>query len=193
MSVNEFESYLRTSGNLSNEEIERISSMATPISLQRNDLLLQEGQICRHKTFIIKGLLRVYGTSPDGGDAILQFNTEHTWTLDPESYDHQTPTVFNIGAVEPCELLQWTKPDFDRLLAELPRLRALSEQLIARSNHNSRQRLFSALSATPEEKYENFVQAYPELLARLPLHMIAAYLGISLKTLTRIRHAQLHR
>jgi CRP/FNR family transcriptional regulator len=53
--------------------------------------------------------------------------------------------------------------------------------------------LFTALSATPEEKYEEFVRTFPDLLSRLPLHMIAAYLGISLKTLTRIRAAQLHR
>jgi len=63
----------------------------------------------------------------------------------------------------------------------------LSEQLINRSNFNNRQRIFATLSSTPEEKYEDFVRTSPDLLARLPLHMIAAYLGISLKTLTRIR------
>jgi hypothetical protein len=50
----------------------------------------------------------------------------------------------------------------------------------------------SALSASPEERYNDFVRDYPALLNRLPLRMIAAYLGISIKTLTRIRHAQAH-
>lgn len=191
--VSEFETYLRTNTSLSSEDIEGISSTAIHRSLQRNELLLQEGQVCRHKTFIISGLLRTYGVGADGGEHILQFSPEYSWTLDAESYDHQKPSLFNIGAIERSEVLLWTKTDFDRLLSDIPGLRAFSQQLISRTNHSGRQRLFTALSATPEEKYEDFVRNSPNLLSRLPLHMIAAYLGMSLKTLTRIRHAQVHR
>lgn len=188
-----FETYLRSLTSLGDEVIEQIVSAATPVVLQRNEVLLQEGQICRHKTFIAKGLLRTFGIAADGSEYILQFSPENTWTLDAESYDRQQPTAFNITAIERSELLCWNKADFDRLLATIPALTLFSQQLIARNTYNSRQRLFTALSARPEEKYEEFVRNYPDLLARLPLHMIAAYLGISLKTLTRIRHAQLHR
>jgi CRP-like cAMP-binding protein len=154
---------------------------------------LQEGQVCRHKTFVAAGLLRSFGTGADGSEHILHFSREHTWIVDAESYDKQTPSQFSIAAIEKSEVLQWTKADFDRLLADMPELKTFSQQLVSRSNYNSRQRLFTSLSATPEEKYNDFVQNSPELLTRLPLHMIAAYLGISLKTLTRIRHAQVNR
>jgi CRP-like cAMP-binding protein len=189
----EFYTYLRTQSTLGGEEIEEIGAAATPRSLQKGELLLQEGHICRHKTFVVKGLLRTFGVVDDGSERILQFSPEHTWTLDAESYDRQTPTPFNIGAVEPSEVLTWTKTDFDRLLKDIPALQTWSQQLISRNHHSSRQRLFAAISATPEEKYEEFVRTSPDLLGRLPLHMIAGYLGMSLKTLTRIRHAQLHR
>jgi CRP-like cAMP-binding protein len=156
-------------------------------------LLLQQGQVCRYKTFIIKGLLRSFGTAADGSEPILQFSPENSWTLDAESYHLQSPSLFNIAAVERSELLLWTKADFDRLLIEIPELNNFSQQVISSNNYSNRHRLFTTLSATPEEKYEYFVRTFPDLLARLPLHMIAAYLGISLKTLTRIRHAQIHR
>lgn len=187
-----FETYLHAQAGISNEEIGKILSLAIPRSLRRNDFLLQEGQVCRYKTFVGKGLMRIYGTVADGSEHILQFAPENTWVIDGESYDQQKPSVFNITAIEPSELLCWTKPDFDRLLAEIPLLSTFSRQLITRNSHSSRQRLFSMLSGTPEEKYKEFVSNYPDLLSRLPLHMIAAYLGISLKTLTRIRHAQLN-
>lgn len=188
-----FETYLRTHTNLSSAEIEQIFSAAIPRSLHRNASLLQEGQTCRHKTFVVKGLLRTFGIVADGSQHILQFSPENTWTLDAESYDRQAPSLFNIAAVERSDLLLWNKTDFDRLLTDIPGLAALSRQLVSRNTYSGRQRLFTTLSATPEEKYEDFVRTFPNLLARLPLHMIAAYLGISLKTLTRIRHAQLHR
>jgi CRP-like cAMP-binding protein len=188
-----FETYLRSRTSLNDAEIERIALAAKPVSLQRNEALLQQGQICRHKTFIVKGLLRIYGIGADGSEHILHFASENGWAVDAESYHQQTPSLFTIAAVERSELLLWTKPDFDRLLKDIPELNVLSEQLVMRSNFSNRQRIFATLSSTPEEKYEDFVRTFPDLLARLPLHMIAAYLGISLKTLTRIRHAQVRR
>jgi CRP-like cAMP-binding protein len=188
-----FEIYCNSHTTFSDEEIERIGSAAIPKSLQRNENLLQQGQVCRHKTFIVKGLLRTYGIAADGSEYILQFSTENSWTLDAESYHLQSASQFNITAVERTEVLQWTKADFDRLLTEIPALHTYSQRLISRNNYTGRQRLFTVLSASPEEKYEDFIRTYPNLLVRLPLHMIAAYLGISLKTLTRIRHSQLHR
>lgn len=189
----EFQSYLQSHASFREEDLKRISALAEPRTLHRNDFLLLEGEVCRHKTFIAKGMVRVFGTRPDGSEHILLFSPEHTWTLDAESYDKQIPSRFNIAAVEESEVLLWTKNNFDKLLAEIPLLKSFSEQLISRAIHNSRQRLLSALSATPEEKYNDFIRDSPALVKRLPLRMIAAYLGISLKTLTRIRHAQLHR
>lgn len=188
-----FETYLRTATNFTDDEIAMMSAAATRRTFQRNEVLLQQGQVCRHKTFVETGLLRVFGTAEDGSEAILQFPEANSWTLDPESYHQLTASRFSIAAVERSEVLQWPKAEFDRLTYEIPALNAYSLRLISNYTISGRQRLFSSLSGTPEEKYEDFVRTYPDLLPRLPLHMIASYLGISLKTLTRIRHAQLHR
>ena len=191
--IDEFEIYLRAHTNLNDGDIARIRSLALPKTLRRNEFLLREGEICRYKTFVIKGLLRTFGMATNGSEHILQFSPEHSWTLDAESYDCHKPSRYNIAAVEKSEVLLWSKVDFDSLMAGIPRLKSFSEQLISRNIHSGRQRLLAALSATPEEKYHEFIQSFPDFLARLPLHMIAAYLGISLKTLTRIRQAQLRR
>jgi CRP-like cAMP-binding protein len=188
----EFEHYLKTNG-LPDEVIQGIGSLAVSKMLRRNELLLQAGDVCRHKVFVVSGLLRSFSSSASGSEHILQFSPELSWTLDVESYDREIPATANIGAIETTEVLLWNKKDFNQLLADYPQLKKLSEQIISRNIYYSRQRIATALSATPEEKYEDFIGRFPNLLSRLPLHMIAAYLGISLKTLTRIRHAQLHR
>jgi CRP-like cAMP-binding protein len=48
-------------------------------------------------------------------------------------------------------------------------------------------RLLVNISSTPEDKYLYFIKNHPELLNRVPLHMIASYLGISRETLSRVR------
>ncbi len=101
----EFESYLRSHANFSVDDLKRICSLAEPKTLHRNDFLLLEGEICRHKTFIVKGMLRVFGTRADGSEHILLFSPEHTWTLDAESYDTQTPSRCHIAAVKKLRII----------------------------------------------------------------------------------------
>lgn len=189
--IEKFQQYICAHASLTEEELERVYLIADERVLKRNELLLTEGEICRHKTFIVSGMLRTFGTSDDGSEHILQFSTENNWALDAESYDKLAPSRFNIAAVERSQLLMWSKPDFDRLLHDIPALKSLAERLISRAIYTGRHRLLTALSATPEQKYIDFVQEFPSLVRRLPLHMIAAYLGISLKTLTRIRRTQI--
>lgn len=188
-----FENYLRSQTDISQEDINHITGLAVQRKLRRNEFLLREGDICRNKIFVANGMLRTYGLMPDGSEHILQFAPENSWTLDVESYDRQVPAKSNIAAVEPSEVLLWAKTDFARLVDEIPALKNFSQQLISRNIYNSRQRLLTTLGGTPEQRYEDFIQSYPGLLPRLPLWMIASYLGISLKTLTRMRHAQLLR
>ncbi|WP_417365145.1 Crp/Fnr family transcriptional regulator [Flavobacterium beibuense] len=189
----EFEKYLKENTNLTPDDIHHISSKAVGKTLRRNELLLQSGDVCKQKVFIAKGLLRTYSIDANGNEHILQFAPEHSWTLDVESYDKEIPAETNMGAVEPTEVLLWHKDDFNNLLSEVPELNKLSQQIISRNIYYSRKRMLTTLSATPEEKYDDFIQRFPKLLTRLPLRMIASYLGISIKTLTRIRHNQLQR
>jgi len=183
----EFETYLSTNSDLSAMEISQIISLATPQSLRRNEFLFRAGEICHYKTFIKNGLLRTFSITEDGNEHILQFSPEHTWTLDAESYDKQLPSLVSINALEPSDLLLWNKADFNKLLAEIPRLKKLSDKVISHNNHYTRRRLLVTLGASPEEKYNDFTRNFPHLLARLPLRMIASYLGVSLKTLNRVR------
>lgn len=189
--INGFNKYLQLKTNLKEDEIDYVISLAVPRKLRRNEFILQEGEICRYKFFVISGLLRIFSISSDGSEHIIRFSQENTWTLDKESYDLETPARTNISAVEQCNILLWTKANFERLNEELPALKNFTTQLTVDNIYISSQRLQTTLSATPEEKYQDFVQHHPELLLRLPLKMIAAYLGMSLRTLDRIRHSQL--
>lgn len=188
-----FENYLRKNTTLSDEGICLVSSLAVEKTFRKHDLLLRAGEISRHKIFILTGLLRTVTVKEDGTQYILQFSQSHHWTVDVESYDLQQASKNSIDAVEHTEVLMWSKSDFDCLLLNNATLKKFSEHVISRHSHSTGQRLAMLLSGTPEEKYRDFIKNYPDLLLRLPLHMIAAYLGISIKTLTRLRYELLQR
>ncbi|WP_428329800.1 Crp/Fnr family transcriptional regulator [Mucilaginibacter sp.] len=186
----EFERYIKAQAGLSDVNIKLFRDTAVEKTLRRKDFLLQQGEICRYKIFVSKGLLRTYRTTDNGSEHIMQFSPENSWTTDPESYDNLTPSCYNIDALEQSEVLMWTKKDFNALFENIPALKTYSEALISRNLYRTRQRVFNALSSTAEEKYDDFIKTYPDILARVPLHMVASFLGLSRETLSRIRHAQ---
>jgi CRP-like cAMP-binding protein len=186
----EFEKYIREHTSVTDNDIKLFRETAIERTMRRKDFLLREGEICRYKAFVSKGFLRTYRTTENGNEHIMQFSPENSWTTDPESLANLTPSVCNIDALELTEVVMWTKKDFDYLFDNIPELKTYTDKLIYRNLHRTRERVFSAISSNAEEKYDEFIKTYPGILARVPLHMVASFLGVSRETLSRIRHAQ---
>jgi CRP-like cAMP-binding protein len=48
-------------------------------------------------------------------------------------------------------------------------------------------RLTSIISLSLEERYTYFTSLYPDIVERVPQHMIASYMGLTPETLSRVR------
>lgn len=190
----DFEHYLKHQlPELTDKQLARIQSISVSKTLPRRYCLLQEGEICNQKIFVSAGLLRNFSAAEDGNEYNMKFTAECEWTTDSESYHNRTPCHFSIETIEPSKIIIWTHEDFEQLRQEIPLVNVLSNQLIAKVLIDSQKRVLVNISATAEEKYLDFMSSFPHIHRRLPLHMIASYLGVSRETLTRIRHAQLTR
>jgi CRP-like cAMP-binding protein len=191
--ITSFKTYIQKQAGLTDAEVELMCAAALKRTLRRKEPLLQEGEICRYKAFVITGLLRIYRTKEDGSEHIIQFSPENNWNVEPESYDKLTPSNYHIDALEPSEVLLWAKNDFVALQEQIPKLKDFSQRIIADNIYLNRQRVFSTISSSAEEKYDEFIKSYPGVFVRVPLHMVASYLGVTRETLSRIRHAQVSR
>lgn len=180
-------SYISSKISLNDYEIAQIQAIADVRSLRKGEILLESGQVCDYSVFIVRGTLRLYRTDANGEEHILRFGIENWWINDSESYNTGIPSKSYIDAIEDAEIIILRKDSYNALLDILPKLRALTEELTARSYDASQERIYSAISLTSEEKYANFLKKYPDIFNRVSLQMIASYLGISRKTLGRIR------
>jgi CRP-like cAMP-binding protein len=187
----DFEAYMESQAPFTKEELKIICSKATVRRLRKRQFILQEGEVCRYKIFVCRGLLKTSRMKDDGTEYIMRFTTENTWTTDRESLERQTPSLLNIEALEDTSLVLFTKEAAHELLETMPTFRALSDRLIVNHLDASQERIFMNISYTSEEKYQSFISLYPDLFNRVPLHMVASYLGVSRETLSRIRHAQM--
>lgn len=188
----DFKLYLRQRlPMLTTEQIELIRSVSVERKVRRKQRLLQAGEVCQQKIFVIRGLLRTYHVTEEGHEYAMKFTAEEGFLTDPESYIHQTPSRFCMDALEPSDVLMWSHHDFESLRAAIPVLNAFAERMIAQSSIETQKRILLNISSTPEERYLNFMTTYPDIFRRVPLHMVASYLGVSRETLTRIRQGLL--
>jgi CRP-like cAMP-binding protein len=171
-------------------ELEKIRSLTQVKKLRRKQFLLQEGDVCQYKIFVLQGLLKTYYLKEDGSEHIMGFAPENTWTTDYHSMTNNIGSRFNIEAMEDTIVVLFTLDNLQILVSCSPGLKAYTDDLIHRSLLSNYDRILTNISATSEEKYQTFVSKFPDLVNRVPLHLIASYLGISRETLSRIRHAQ---
>ncbi|HTQ27225.1 MAG TPA: Crp/Fnr family transcriptional regulator [Puia sp.] len=172
---------------LTREQISLIRSRSAARKLRKKELVLQEGEVGRYKIFVAKGLLRNYSISENGNEYILRFTDAGSWTTDPESYYSGLPSKYNIDAIEASEIVMFNHDDFEILKQQIPTLGSFSEALITANASLVQKRVLMNISASAEEKYIDFLNTYPDIFHRVPLHMVASYLGVSRETLTRIR------
>lgn len=188
-----FRNYLTDKSNLSAEEIEIIISYSTVKKLRKREHFLKEGSVNRHRAFVCNGCARMYRIDSNGVEHILRFATETWWVGDQESYTTEQPAKSNIDMLEDTELLIWTKSDMELFQTEMPQFNVFLETLMTKSLQASHNRIYASISLSAEEKYNDFLNTYPNMSNRVPLHMIASYLGVSRETLSRIRHKELHK
>jgi len=185
-----FEAYISSYAELTKEEIKYMRSLATVKKIRRRQLLLKEGEVCRHKAFVAKGMLRSYRLKDDGTEYILRFAAENNWCIVHDSFNNQRPSKYNIDALEDTDVILWSKEAFEEIMTAIPVVRAFSDKIKENSIDVSVERIMMNISYTTEEKYENFITSFPDVFRRVPLHMVASYLGVSRETLTRVRQAR---
>jgi CRP-like cAMP-binding protein len=169
------------------EEQEVIRHYLTPKKLRKRQYLLQEGDVCKHIAFVEKGVLRAYTVDDKGIEHIIQFAPEG-WTIsDLYSFMTGEGATYNIDALEDSELVLISRQAQEELLQKVPRYSDFIRLQITGAYLAMQKRLTSVLSLGVEERYSNLLKLYPDLVQRVPQHMIASYMGLTPETLSRVR------
>jgi CRP-like cAMP-binding protein len=131
--------------------------------------------------------LRAYTVSEKGTEHIIQFALEGWVISDLYSFLTGEPATYNIDALENTELLLINKTAHEELLQKLPKYETYARLQITGAYLAMQRRLTSVLSLSLEERYKYFTSLYPDIIQRVPQHMIASYMGLTPETLSRVR------
>jgi CRP-like cAMP-binding protein len=175
------------STTISDADFELVKKAFKPKKFRKGQYLLQEGEVCKYFSFIVKGSMRQYSVDNKGIEHILHFGIENWWIGDRESLTMLTPSKYNVEALEDSEVLLITSEDMQYLLSNLPAIGKMISTMDQRNFIASQKRIHDALSLTAEERFVELMKNHPDFLQRFPQTMLASYLGITAETFSRIR------
>jgi CRP/FNR family transcriptional regulator, anaerobic regulatory protein len=172
--------------SLNKEEEEAFTKILQVKQFKKKEYLLQEGQICTKISFINNGCMRAF-YSVDGVENTVQFFFADSWYTDYTSFLTGQPAAENMQALEPCEVVQFSKTDIYKLYDSYPVFDRVG-RVMAENAFRSISLLNKMLTnEEPEERYLNLLKQRPELVEKIPQHYIASYLGLQPPSLSRIR------
>jgi len=179
--------YLAARASFTADEFHTVRSALTFRRLAAAEFLQRAGDVTRQAAFVGTGCLRTYIIDAKGKEHIVQFAPETWWVADATSLMRQTPSSYFVDAIEDSQLLLMDGPSHQRLVDTVPGYAAAFRDGLQRHAAAKDQRIVEALAASAEERYLEFLRAYPSIAARVPQAMLASYLGVTPETVSRIR------
>jgi CRP-like cAMP-binding protein len=172
---------------LSEDSWKIIESSFTLKSLNKGDILLREGQICKFVAYNTDGILREY-FNHNGTDTTSDFILQDTFFSAYSSFINQTPSNVYLEALTNSKILVMDYQTKQKLFETVPEWDRLARKITEQHYKEKEKRSNMLASMTAEEKYnELFNYGNSEIVKRIPLKYIASYLGITPETLSRIR------
>lgn len=182
----ELKTHIEEIVSLTDEEFEHINSHFKIKHLKKHQYLIQEDEPIKHLYFVTKGLLKATFTDINGKEYIIQFAMENWWISDFKAFYQNAKSITNISCLENVELLSISKENLDKICNDNHKMEHFFRVKNSYGYVALQQRILSLLSTSPKERFEQFSHQYPQLGQRVSKTIIAAYLGISRETLSRL-------
>jgi CRP-like cAMP-binding protein len=180
-------SYLTARAALTPAEIEFVRGLFAPRHLVKGEVLQRAGDPARLMVFVAVGCLRSYVLDEEGKVHVVGFAPEDWWLSDTGPYLGGAPSTLFIDAVEASDVMVTDHASHQRMVDEIPSLAAAYQIGLQRLAAARDKRIISSLTASAQDRYLEFADRYPTLIRRVPLRMLASYLGMTPETLSRVR------
>jgi CRP-like cAMP-binding protein len=182
-----FKEHLRKFIDINEKEFGVIMSYFRVKKLKKHQVLIREGESVKNTYWVISGLLISTFTDDNGKEHIIQFANENCWVTDQQAFYNQAKAIFNIVAMEDCEMLSLSYANREKMCAAMHKAEHFFRKKANDSFTKQQKRMLTYLTADAQKRYELLLEEYPQLAQRLPKKTLAAYLGVSRETMSRFK------
>ena len=171
---------------LSEDEFNYFFSHFKPLSFKKGQIIISEGDQVDGEYFVLNGCLKTFYVNENDKMFILQFAMPTWWASDYGAIYGGVKATVNLDCITDADVLCLTNDDRERLCREIPQLEYFFRWRSNKGYVAQQKRLLSFMNNDAKHRYEELMSMYPQLYNIVPKQLIAAYLGVSRETLSRL-------
>jgi len=178
---------IKSSTTLSSKAEKYVVSIAKEMSVYKGDVLIRQGQAVKNTYFVKDGCLRAYCIDKNGKEHTLQFAIKNWWISDFIAIYNNELSTLTVECIADSNIIEFNAKLLDKIYSKFPEFEAFQRKNLERHVVSLHKRILNQLQLTAPERYELFLNQYPDIEQYTPNYHIASYLGITQQSLSRIR------
>ena len=175
--------------SLTDDEFDYFFSHFKPETFKKGQSIISEGDVVDKEYFVIDGCLKAFFVNDEVKMYILQFAMPTWWASDYAALYNKTKATINVDCVSDAAILSLSNSDREKICSELHQAEHFFRWRTNKGYVAAQKRLLSFMNNDTKTRYEELLALYPALYNTVPKHLIAAYLGVSRETLSRLYNA----
>ena len=178
---------IKSSITLSAKAEEYIFSISKEKTIPKGEVLIRQGQTVKNSFFVTDGCIRSYCIDKNGKEHTLQFAIKNWWISDFIAIYNNELATLTVECITDSTVIEFKAKELDEIHSLFPEFEPFQRKNLERHVDSLHKRILNQLQLTAPERYDVFLEQYPDIEQYTPNYHIASYLGITQQSLSRIR------
>ena len=172
---------------LSSEAEEYLLSISKEKNMLKGDELIQQGQTVKKIFFVKSGCLRSFCIDKNSKEHTLQFAVKDWWISDYIAIHSDEAATLTVECLTDSSVIEFDEKKLNGIHDLFPEFEPFHRKNLERHVVSLHRRILNQLQLTAPERYDLFLEQYPDIEQHTRNYHIASYLGITQQSLSRIR------
>jgi len=173
--------------HLSIEAEDYLISISKEKIVPKGSILIRQGQRVNKIFFVTGGCLRSYCIDKNGKEHTLHFAIKNDWISDYIAIHGNESATLTIECLTESNIIEFNAEKINGMLKLFPELEPFQRGNLERLFVSLQKRILNQLQLSAAERYDLFLEEYPDVEQHTRNYHIASYLGITQESLSRIR------
>ena len=169
------------------EDANELIKAARTKTFAKKEIIIDEGSKRNELFFVRKGLVRQYTINEKGEEITFGLIPENFIVANVDIILFQQPSKFYFEAFENTNTFSLDYDVMQDILTKNSKLQSNRIYIARHMMKEMQQRIESFVLFTPEERYQKFLEDYPDVANRVPDKYLSSVLGVTPISLSRIR------
>lgn len=180
----------RKYSTMTHDELDVLESILVPMKFAKGQMILSEGEVCKHVYYIERGLIRQFYFK-NGKQITEHLGEDRSIFMCIESLFREEPTKLQVEALEPTWIYALPKHKLEQVALHNVNIQILYRKILEESLITSQVHADLVRFETAQARYKRMCKLSPQVILRAPLVYIASYLQMTPETLSRVRSSTL--